>query len=419
MRRPRRRLPLPFFLAALAVCARGEPRWPCYHGPNRDNRSADTGLLASWPAEGPKLLWTASGLGEGYSSAAIAGGRLYTAGMIEKQTHVIALDMDGKVLWRTPNGPSWAASREQQWAVAYAGARGTPAVDGDLVYHMADMGDLRAFDARTGEVKWHVDLLRVFEGERPKYGLSESVLLDGDALLCCPGGAKGYMAALDTRTGATLWANTELRDPVGYCSPVIAEIDGVRQAISMSAARVFAVDPAGGSLLWQHEFGNPRQNSATDVIVHDNAVYASCGYRGGSVLLRPRRQAGGRHVVEQVWRVPALDNHHGGVVRDGDFLYGAGHEARGWFCLDFKSGATRWQSPGKGSLTYADGRLYLLDENGTMALVRCTPEKWEAVSSFKLPRGGKGLYWAHPVVCGGRLYVRHADQLFAYDVRAE
>ncbi len=396
---------------------RGDSSWPCYHGSNRDNRSIETGLLARWPSGGPALLWTATGLGRGYSSLAVSGNRIFTAGMIEKKTYVVALDTTGKVLWRQLNGPSWEA-RRQPWAVPYGGSRGTPTVDGDTVYHVAEMGNLRAFDAKTGEIRWHVDVLQTFAADRPKYGLSESVLILGDSLVCCPGGTTGYMVSLNKRDGKTLWVNTAIKDSVGYCSPVLATVGGVRQLITMSAERVFAVRPEDGALLWQYPFGNARRNSATDVVVHDNLVFASCGYGAGSMLLQPVKQADGRFTVKEVWASRLLDNHHGGVLRVGDYVYGAGHQARGWFCLEFKSGRELWRNPGKGTLTYADGHLYCVDEKGTMSLVRCTPETWDEVSSFRLPRGGRGLYWAHPVVCGGCLYVRHADQLYAYKVRS-
>jgi outer membrane protein assembly factor BamB len=197
----------------------------------------------------------------------------------------------------------------------------------------------------------------------------------------------------------------------------MASIDGVEQIITLSANRVLSFEPEKGHLLWQFEFGNKRENSCTDVIVSDGAVFASTGYGGGSVLLRPKRDGDGMFSVEQLWRSELLDNHHGGVVLLDGNLYGAGHESRGWFCLNFKTGEKLWQSRGKGSLTYADGRLYCLDEKGTMSLIRATHSKWAQVSSFRMPRGGRGLYWAHPVVYKGRLFVRHSEQLFAYDIR--
>jgi outer membrane protein assembly factor BamB len=409
---------LVFILNLPVVALAGDKAgWPCFHGPQRDNLSAETGLLKVWPEEGPKLLWTNSDIGHGYSTVAIVEERIFTAGMIKKQTYVTALDLEGKKLWQSLNGQSWEASARQTWAVPYAGSRGTPTVDGDTVYHLSELGRLTAFDIETGKERWHLELLKDFEAERPEYGYSESVLIDGEKLFCCPGGKKGYAAALDKETGRTLWVNTDIKDPPGNCSAIMANINGVEQIITLSQKRMLSFEPEKGQLLWQFEFGNKRENSCTDVIVCDGLVYATTGYGGGCLLLRPKRTADGRFSVEQVWRSDLLDNHHGGVVLLDGNLYGAGHESRGWFCLDFKTGNKLWQSRGKGSLTYADDRLYCLDEKGTLSLIAATNNKWDEVSSFRMPRGGKGLYWAHPVVYDGRLYVRHSEQLFTYDVR--
>ncbi len=409
---------LVFILNVPVVALAGDNAgWPCFHGPRRDNMSAETGLLQAWPDDGPKLLWTNSDIGHGYSTVAIAAGRIFTAGMIKKQTYVTALDLKGGKLWQSLNGQSWEASARQSWAVPYAGSRGTPSVDGESVYHLSELGRLAAFDIQTGKVRWHLELLKSFEAERPEYGYSESMLIHGDILFCCPGGNKGYAAAFEKGTGHTLWANTEIKDPAGNCSAVVATINGVEQIITMSQKRVLSFDPGKGHLLWQFEFGNKRENSCTDVIVSDGLVFASTGYGGGCILLRPKRKDDGKFSVEQVWKSDLLDNHHGGVVLLDGNLYGAGHESRGWFCLDFQTGGKLWQSRGKGSLTYADGLLYCLDEKGTMSLIRATNSKWDQVSSFRMPRGGKGLYWPHPVVYDGRLYVRHSEQLFVYDVR--
>lgn len=395
----------------------GEEAWPCFHGARRDNRSDETGLLKAWPEVGPKLLWTTPGIGHGYSSVAVAGGRIFTAGTIEKQTHVVALDLDGKILWKCVNGESWQATAEQDWAVPYDGARGTPTVDGDTVYHLSEMGRLAAFNAANGEERWQVDVLKTFEAERPKYGLSDSVLVQGERLICSPGGAKGYIVAVEKKTGRTIWANAEIKDAVGYSSPVPAQMGGIEQLVLLSALRVLAVSVADGKLLWEYPFANKRQNNITDVIVRDGLVFASSGYGKGCALLKPVKQPDGTFKVEEVWKSELLDCQIGGVVLVGEHLYGAGHESRGWFCLDFKTGREAWNSPGKGSLTYADGRLYCLDEKGPMHLVVASPEKWEAVGTFLVPKGGRGAFWAHPVVCGGRLYVRHSETLNAYQVK--
>jgi len=400
----------------LWVAQQARADWPCYHGAQRVNRSLETNLLERWPQAGPELIWTTAGLGHGYSSVAISGDRIVTAGTLDKVTHVTVLDLAGKALWRKPNGPAWEASARQRWAVSYAGSRGTPTLDGGTVYHLAELGDLRAFDLQTGDVQWHVNVLERFSAERPEYGYSESILIHGDALICSPAGPKGYMVALNKHTGQTLWANTDIQDAVGNSSPVCAELQGMDQIIALSASRVFALDPANGILLWQSDFGNARENNCTDVIVHKDRVFVSSGYGKGCALLRPVRQADGRFVVEQIWTSTLLDNHHGGVVQAGDMVYGSGHEARGWFCLDLNTGDQQWQAPGKGAITFADKHLYCLDERGTLSLVRCTPEKWDAVSAFKVPRAGKGLFWAHPIVHGARLYIRHSDQLMAYAI---
>jgi outer membrane protein assembly factor BamB len=391
--------------------------WPCFHGPQRNNLSNETGLLQVWPQSGPRLLWTAAGIGHGYSSVAIAADIIFTAGMIDKQTHVTALDPTGKIIWQRVNGQSWEASARQPWAVPYAGSRATPTVDNETVYHLSELGRLAAFDVRTGKERWHADILQSFRAERPEYGYSESVLIHGNALFCCPGGDAGYVAALDKATGQTLWANTDIKDAVGNCSPVVARIDGLDQLITVSAERVLAFGLEDGRLLWDYAFANKRQNNVADVIVSDGLVCASSGYGKGSVLLRPRRRSDAGFSVESVWTSNLLDNHHGGVLLFDGHLYGAGHEARGWSCLDFKTGRQLWLADGKGSLTCADGRLYCLDEKGKISLVTATSRKWDEISSFRPPRGGRGLYWAHPVVCGGRLYVRHSEQLFAYDIR--
>ena len=412
-------LPAIFLLVFSFSLAADDTGWPCFHGPKRDNLSPETGLKQSWPQAGPALLWTASGIGHGYSAVSIVGDRIFTAGMIDKQTYVAALDLNGRIIWKKLNGQSWQASDYQTWAVPYAGSRGTPTVDGAAVYHFSGLGRLAAFDVRTGDERWAVNIMTTFKAERPEYGYSESVLIVGDTLYCCPAGEDGYIAALDKHTGRTLWATSGIPDAAGNGSLVPASIGGSRQLITQSASRVLGFDQKDGRLLWAYPFVNSRENNVADVIVSEGLVYAASGYGKGSVVLSLERQPDGNYSAKPVWTSKLLDNHHGGVLLVDGFLYGAGHNSRGWFCLDFKTGDERWKARGKGSLTYAEGHLYCLEERGTMSLVKATPEEWVEVSSFKLPKGGEGFYWAHPVVYGGRLYVRHSDQLYAYDIRKD
>ena len=390
--------------------------WPVFHGPRRDNKSTETGLLKSWPEVGPRLLWKATGIGTGYSSVTVSRGMLYTAGMVEGKTWVFAFDLGGDHKWKAVNGASWRAPGRMRWAAKYAGSRATPTIEGGVVYHLGCTGRLAAWNARTGDEVWSLNVAEAFDARIPKYGYSESVFIDGGNLIVCPAGKKAYMVALDKKTREVVWKMDEVQEPVGFSTPVPAEFGGFRQLVTVSAKSLISVDAKTGRLLWTHPHANKRGNNVTDPVFDGDIVYASTGYGGGSVALRLKKAEGGLS-VEKAWSSELLDNHHGGVVLHEGHVFGSGHEQKGWFCLELKTGAEKARGEGKGSLTYADGMLYCLDEKGTMSLVEAKPGEWKVVSSFKVPSGGGGMYWAHPVVCGGRLYVRHADALYCYDVR--
>ncbi len=398
------------------TAAQEKSEWPCFHGLYRNNKSAETGLLKEWPGKGPELLWTVTGLGEGYSSVSIAGGYLFTAGKLEKQTYVFAFDLNGKQIWKKPNGQSWETTLS--YARTYTGSRSTPTYDNGILYHLGDMGRLTAFDYRTGKEIWFHNLREFFDAEIPEYGYSESVLIDGDRLYCSPAGKKGFMICLNKKNGKLIWANNEIPGTVGFSSPILAETGGYRQLINMTSNSVYGVDSKTGKLLWSVEYENSRSNNVTDPIYHNGYVFASSGYGKGSALIK-LKTSGAKVSPETVWQTTLMDNHHGGIILHEGYLYGAGHESRGWFCLDFMTGEEIWKSRGKGSLVYADNMFYFLEEKGTMKLVKATYEKYDEVSSFEVPEGGKGMHWAHPVVCGGRLYIRHTDKLFAYDIKSQ
>jgi outer membrane protein assembly factor BamB len=389
------------------------PEWTCFHGPDRTNKSNETGLLGLWPEAGPELLWTVSGLGRGYSSVSLADGTIFISGSTDQQTFVFAFDLDGKLIWKKQNGIPW--STERSWARTYNGARSTPTCSEGLVYHLGELGRLAALDARSGEEVWSMELREAFDAEIPEYGYSESVHIEGDKLYCCPAGKKAFLVCLDKYTGKLVWANTEIPGTVGFSSLIIFDHGGYRQITGLSSNCVFGVDMKTGKLLWQVDFKNDRDNNVTDPIFHEGYIFASSGYGKGSILFR-LDATGGEIIPELIWQTELLDNHHGGVILHQGNLYGAGHNARGWFCLDFKTGKQKWNSGGKGSLTFAEDMLYCLDERGIMTLVKATPERYEQVSTFEVPEGGDGMHWAHPVVCGGRLYIRHQDKLFAYDI---
>lgn len=387
--------------------------WPAFHGKDRQNKSTETGLAKSWPQGGPAKLLTVTGLGEGYSSVSIAEGMIFTSGTSDNQTYVFAFDLDGKLIWKKPNGSTWKV--EVSWAKGYDGPRSTPTYDNGIVYHQSEMNKLTAYKATNGEIVWSRDLMKEFEAEMPMYGFSESVLVEGDKLYVKTAGKKGYQVCLNKTTGATIWVNNEIQGAYGYNSLVSHDFGGYHQLISANSEGYLGVDTETGKQLWKVDFTNQYNLNCTDAVAVDDHVFISNGAGGGSMLIK--LVSSGKTITPQtVWKTDLMDNYHGGVIYHNGCFYGAGDRSRGWFALDMKTGKQMWKSSGgMGSLTYADEMLYLYDEKGSVKLVKASPDKFEVTGEFKLPTG-KGPYWAHPVVCGGRLYLRHADNLYVYDV---
>lgn len=387
--------------------------WPRFHGPEGRNLSPDSGLMKKWPADGPRLVWKTSGIGMGYASVTLADGRLYTDGNIDEKTVVTALDAGGRIVWQAANGPAWTKS--------YEGTRGTPTIDGDRVYHESPLGEVICLDARTGKRIWNVNVLDTFGGKNIQWALAESVLIDGDHVICCPGGPEVSVVALNKQTGETVWKAPSTGDAAGYASPALAEHQGLRMIVTMNAKAVIAVNADTGDLLWRHGHETEYDVNAMMPLVYDGHVFVSTGYGSGSELLKINVE-GQKATVEPVWHSKDLDNQHGGVVLVDGYLYGASHSLnRGqWICLEWKTGKKMYaeRGVGKGCLTYADDMLYTVSEKRDVGLVEATPTGHNVVGEFKLPSDGEGPTWAHPVVCGGRLYIRHGDWLFAYDVRA-
>jgi len=386
----------------------GEDSWPQWQGVNHDNISPDKGLLKSWPKEGPKLLWKFDDCGKGYSTVSIADGTIFTAGDFGDDAVVIALDMNGKLKWKGKGGRGWKAS--------HPGSRGTPTYNDGMVYYLSGSGSIVALDAKTGATVWEVDTTSSYGAKWGSWGLAESLYVDGDNVLCMPGGSKGFMVALNKKTGKAAWVSDKFKDAASYCSPLVVNVAGMRQIISMSAKNVVGLDAKSGELLWSSPKVTEYDVNVTTPVFKDGCFYVTSGYGAGGKLLKIG--ADGKSVSE-VWSSKELDNHHGGVVLLDGCIYGAGDRSSGWWCLDFKTGKKMWQDKGvgKGSVTCADGMLYCLSENGCAALVEASPAGYKESGRFNLPPEPKDPFWAHPVVCGGRLYVKHANFLYAYDVK--
>jgi outer membrane protein assembly factor BamB len=394
--------------------------WPQWRGPNRDAVSTETGLMHEWPQGGPKLLWSAKGLGRGFSSVSLAGDRIFTMGDRGNAQYLIALNRsNGKELWAARVGPS---SNDGN----YPGPRCTPTVDGDLAYALGAKGDLVCVQAATGKERWRKNLARDFGGHMMSgWGYSESPLIDGDKLICTPGGGQATLAALDKRTGKAVWrSRVPEGDGAGYSSAVVSEGAGVRHYVQLLGGGIVGVRAADGKFLWRYNRIANRVANIPTPIVHGDHVFCSTGYNAGSALLKLERDGDGVR-ADEVYYLPARDlqNHHGGMVLVGDYLYaGHGHKAGAPICVELKTGKIAWKerrSPGDGSagVVYADGDLYFRYQDGTMALIEATPEAFKEKGSFQIPHVDSPS-WPHPVVAGGKLYLREQDWLMCYDVKA-
>ena len=403
--------------------------WPQWRGPARDGRSSDSGLLTSWPEGGPPLVWRASGFGGGFSSVAVADERIYTMGDLQDAQYVIAANRsDGKQLWKTKVAPAWKSK--------YLGPRSTPTVDGDRLYVVTTEGDVYCLAAATGEVHWKRSLPDDFGGRMMRYEdthewkFSESPLVDGAKLIVTPGAPDAVLVALDKMTGKDIWRaklpalGENGDDGAGYASVVVSNAGGVRQYVQFVGRGMIGVEAETGRFLWGYNrIANRTANIATPIVDGDY-VFASSGYDTGSVLLKLTRNKDDFE-AEEVYFLEAntMQNHHGGVILHEGYLYtGTGHNKGFPISVEMASGKIAWgpeRNKGRDSaaLSYADGRLYFRYQNGLMVLVEATPEGYREHGSFMIPDVVLQS-WPHPVIVGGRLYLREQDDLFCYDLNA-
>jgi outer membrane protein assembly factor BamB len=385
--------------------------WPQWRGLERNGVSRETGLLREWPRTGPAVVWSASQLGEGYGSVAVAGSRVFVQGMKNRQSVVTSLDRaSGKPVWSVAIGTAQENDRG-------SGPRSTPTVDGDRVYVLTENGDLVCLMAADGKVVWRRNILRDFSGRNINWLVSESPLVDGNRLIVSPGGRNAGMAALDKMTGMTIWVSKELSDEAGYASPVVADVQGVRTIMTLTGNAGIGVRATDGKLMWR--YGNVANNTAniTTPVYSNGKVFYTSAYGTGGALLALK--ASGETVsAQEVYFTRNMQNHHGGVVLVDGYLYGFNNSIL--TCLEFDTGKVMWRdrSVGKGSVASADGHLYILSENNIVGLVEASPKGYRETGRFTISDQGWPT-WAHPVVSGGRLYIRNQNVLASYDVRAK
>ena len=385
--------------------AANSAEWPGWRGPNRDGKSPDTGLLKEWPADGPKLLWKATGIGKGFSSVAVSGQTIYTTGDLGDQLVVFATDLDGKAVWKAPFGQAWTANSP--------GSRSTPTIDAGNLYLVSGGGVIGCLDAATGKPQWQHQMAE-FGGSVPGWGYSESVLILGKMAVITPGG-EHCIVALDKASGQPIWSSSGFQAGAQYSSCYAFSFQGVPMIATGTAEGIACVNAVDGQMLWANPFSAGNTANCPTPVFSDGYVFWANGYGKGGICLKLSVN-GNRVGAQEAWLTRDMVCHHGGYIIHEGYVYG--NNGSGWTCLDLKTGERMWQERGvgKGSVCFADEMLYLFGEvDGRAGLATCSPDGMEMRGSFSVE--GEGTSWAHPVVIGGRLYLRYDSNLYCYDVR--
>jgi outer membrane protein assembly factor BamB len=393
-----------FFVALITIDALAQTtaQW---RGVNRDGIYNEQNLLESWPAEGPKLLLSIQDLGDGHSSPTVSSDRIFVTGLFEKTGFLFSYDQKGTLVWKTSYGPEW----HQQ----YPGVRGTPTVDGDRIYLESGVGKVLCFEAKTGKILWTVDMAKVFEAELPQWGHNESILINGNQLICTPGGKKASVVALDKNTGKTLWKSAVVEGEIsGYCSPVIFKHNGKDLLVTMLSKSIIGINPSDGKILWREPHKTDYGVNPNTPIYHKGNIIYFSGYGQGAGMLKLSDDGTS---VKKIWENKKFDPQIGGAVLLGDNLYGSGHNYGDLHCLDVNTGAIKYSSDDiKRGCIISDGKLlYFYSERGKVFLVKPEADKFVVTGTFAV-KEGKGPDWAHPVIAAGKMYLRHGNVLLIY-----
>jgi len=426
--------------------------WPQWQGPDRDGKSADTGLLQEWPPGGPPLAWKADNLGGGDSAPSIASGKIYGMGNRGDEEVVWALsEKDGTEVWAAPLGPAFAQRASQ----GKEGPGCTPTVDAERLYVEGLGGIVACLQIEDGKILWQISMTEKLGGSVPRWSYRESPLVDGDKVICTPGGEDAIMVALNKLTGETIWKSKLPDSPAGesetpgasggrrggrggfgggggggaaYASVIAIDFEGQRQYVQLTAKTLVGIAASDGKFLWRYDKPANRMGiNCTTPIYQDGMVFASSAYGAGAGLVKLSKDTDGNIKAEEVYSTSEMQNHHGGMILLDGCLYGAsgGNEGGALVCLDFKTGKVLWDQRdsvgrrAKGSLALADGRLYYRMEDGTVALIEPNPKEYVERGRFEQPDRRRQPAWAHPVVANGKLYIRDQDVLFCYDVKAK
>lgn len=401
--------------------------WPQFRGADRTGISSSKDLLAQWPEDGPKVLWKATGAGDGFSSMSFSAGLMYTMGNREDGEYVIAYDVTtGEEAWSQRTGPGYPDAFGN-------GPRSTPTIDWDRLYVLGATGDLWCLSAKDGKVRWHIDLIGRFGGESMAeknkgkmnltWGISESPIIEGKMVICNTGSKGGSYVAFNKLNGDVIWRSKGLDDVPGYASAVVAEVGGVRQLINYTSSRVVSIRVSDGQLLWDHSKTAKSQANYNSPILYTDGDKQQVLLPGQGLALIKLTAVGEGTFADEVYFESKIGTHHGGAILVDDHVYMTGRG--GMSCIDAKTGEIKWQDRGVGAaaLTYADGKLIAQGQDGTIALIDANPEGYKELSRFSIepaqdcPQMRKKVVWAHPVIVDQKLFVRNGREITCYDIK--
>jgi outer membrane protein assembly factor BamB len=399
---------IPVFLFLFICSIHNQAQTPTkWRGPYQNGFYPESGLLKKWPDGGPEIKWHYDQLGDGYSSPSFANDRIYVTGMEGTLGYVYSLTMDGKLIWKAPYGREFSSS--------YPGSRSTPVVAGDYLYMLSGLGQLTCMSSLSGKLHWEKHIFKDFDGRSIQWGLNETMVIDGDRLICTPGGRQYNIIALDRFKGNLIWASRGLGEESTYCTPLMITLGDKKLLVTHTEKHILGLEADNGNVLWSHPHTNRYNIHPNTPLFHDNAVFCFSGYGQGGVMLQMNNDG---NSITKKWFSKTMDSRIGGAVVIDGRIYGSGDNNREWQCIDWETGNVLYETKeiGNGVIITAEGLLYLYSQRGELALVNPAESGFEIISEIRVSLGS-GQHWAHPVIHNGILYVRHGDTLIAYNIK--